>query len=63
MAGELTKNIYQRSSTGFTEWTGHEGGTGLGLAIVKHIVQYHRGNIDVQSKKNIGTSFKISISA
>jgi two-component system phosphate regulon sensor histidine kinase PhoR len=41
----------------------HEGGTGLGLAIVKHIVQYHRGNIDVQSKKNIGTSFKISIPA
>ncbi len=41
----------------------HEGGTGLGLAIVKHIIQYHHGKIDVQSQKNIGSSFKIHIPA
>ncbi len=39
----------------------HEGGTGLGLAIVKHIVQYHQGKIDVQSRKDKGSAFKISI--
>ncbi|MFH2093385.1 MAG: ATP-binding protein [Pseudomonadota bacterium] len=39
----------------------HEGGTGLGLAIVKHIVQYHQGTIVVQSVKNQGTCFKISL--
>ena len=38
-----------------------EGGTGLGLAIVKHIVQYHRGKIDVQSTREKGSVFKISI--
>ncbi len=38
-----------------------DGGTGLGLAIVKHIVQYHNGKIDVQSARNKGSAFKISI--
>jgi len=33
----------------------------LGLAIVKHIVQYHQGKIDVQSRKDKGSAFKISI--
>jgi len=39
----------------------NEGGTGLGLAIVKHIVQYHRGKIDVRSVREKGSTFKISI--
>ena len=39
------------------------GGTGLGLAIVKHIVQYHNGNIKVESMKDKGSSFIISIPA
>lgn len=38
-----------------------EGGTGLGLAIVKHIVQYHRGKIDVKSVKGRGSQFAIRI--
>lgn len=39
----------------------NEGGTGLGLAIVKHIVQYHKGQIEVESTKHQGTSFLIRI--
>lgn len=39
----------------------NEGGTGLGLAIVKHIVQYHKGQIEVESTKHQGTSFAIRI--
>lgn len=35
------------------------GGTGLGLAIVKHIVQAHRGHVDVQGPKEGGTQFNI----
>ena len=40
-----------------------QGGTGLGLAIVKHIVQYHNGRIDVESRKGQGTNFTITIPA
>lgn len=36
------------------------GGTGLGLAIVKHIVERHRGQIDIDSIIGEGTKFTIS---
>ena len=33
------------------------GGTGLGLAIVKHIVQHHRGGLQIESREGEGASF------
>ena len=37
------------------------GGTGLGLAIVKHIVERHRGRLDISSKQGEGTTVSVRI--
>ena len=37
------------------------GGTGLGLAIVKHIVERHRGRMDITSKLGVGTTVTIRL--
>ncbi len=37
------------------------GGTGLGLAIVKHIVERHRGRLDIASKQGVGTTVTVRI--
>lgn len=39
------------------------GGTGLGLAIVKHIVERHRGRLDIESSLGKGTSVIVRIPA
>jgi two-component system phosphate regulon sensor histidine kinase PhoR len=37
------------------------GGTGLGLAIVKHIIERHRGTLDIRSSPGRGTSVEIRL--
>ncbi len=51
----LTERFY-RVDTGRSRGLG---GTGLGLAIVKHIVNRHRGFMDITSRLGYGTSFSI----
>jgi two-component system, OmpR family, phosphate regulon sensor histidine kinase PhoR len=36
-------------------------GTGLGLSIVKHIVEYHKGKIEIESEENVGTTISCFI--
>ena len=38
-----------------------KGGTGLGLAIVKHIVNRHRGTLDIKSKPGEGARFIVTL--
>jgi two-component system phosphate regulon sensor histidine kinase PhoR len=37
------------------------GGTGLGLAIVKHIVERHRGQLDIASQLGEGTTVTVTL--
>jgi two-component system phosphate regulon sensor histidine kinase PhoR len=37
------------------------GGTGLGLAIVKHIVERHRGQLEIESKVGVGTTVHVRL--
>jgi two-component system, OmpR family, phosphate regulon sensor histidine kinase PhoR len=40
-----------------------KGGTGLGLAIVKHILNRHRGELDITSRVGEGSTFSVSLAA
>src|SRR5262249_60198915 len=37
------------------------GGTGLGLAIVKHVVNRHRGRLDIHSTPGKGSTFTVTL--
>ncbi len=53
----LTRRFY-RTDPGRSRTAG---GTGLGLAIVKHIVERHRGKLDIASTLGVGTTVSVRI--
>ena len=56
----IPKAVWSSLFQPFTSY-GKSGGTGLGLAIAKGIVEAHGGSITFESKKGVGTAFRIRL--
>jgi len=54
-------NLFAMDLSLSSKGTSKETGTGLGLIICKEFVEKHNGTIMVESKKNLGTTFTISL--
>ena len=57
----LFRSIFERFYVVDKGRSREKGGTGLGLSIVKHIAEAHGGQVWVESKMGLGTTFSFSL--
>lgn len=61
MTGKTVSRLFDRFTQADASTTRKYGGTGLGMAITKHLVNLMRGDIEVESEVNKGTSIHITL--
>ena len=61
IADEDIPHLFERFYRGQQASRSSIPGTGLGLAISKEIIEFHRGDIEVQSQIDIGTNFIVNL--
>lgn len=61
MSEEFQKRLYEPFEREEDVRVSKIQGTGLGMSIVKNVVELMMGNIQVESKKNSGTTFRVTV--
>lgn len=61
MSEDMQKRLFKPFEQEDTKTALEHGGSGLGLSITKNLVNMMRGSIEVNSKKDIGTTFAVSV--
>ena len=61
MSEEFLPHLFDAFSQEGSATTGKFGSTGLGMPITKSIVELMNGNIEVESRKNAGTTFTVTV--
>jgi len=61
MSKEFQEHIFEPFAQEFNSARSSFGGTGLGMPIAKSLVETMGGNIEFESEKNVGTTFRLKI--
>ena len=61
MSKEYQEHIFEPFTQEFNSARSSFGGTGLGMPITKSLVETMGGNIEFESEKNVGTTFRLKI--